>query len=87
MSIGIAYHARIPVHPLSSAQTRFPASASEQSLSDFRASKRSLCACFPLSGLGVWGGLAVGLATVAVLMIARWLTRDAIMVTDAPGKP
>jgi MATE family multidrug resistance protein len=30
-----------------------------------------------LGGIGIWIGLATGLATVAVLMIRRWLYRDA----------
>jgi MATE family multidrug resistance protein len=31
-----------------------------------------------LGGVGIWIGLATGLATVAVLMITRWLYRDAL---------
>jgi multidrug resistance protein, MATE family len=30
----------------------------------------------PLGGIGVWIGLATGLATVAVLLLARWLARE-----------
>ncbi|MEJ7777753.1 MAG: MATE family efflux transporter [Sphingomicrobium sp.] len=33
-------------------------------------------------GVGIWVGLAVGLAVVAVLMIARWLLRDRIGLTS-----
>ena len=33
-------------------------------------------------GVGIWIGLAVGLAIVAVLMIARWLRRDRLGLTD-----
>ena len=34
-------------------------------------------------GLGIWIGLASGLAVVACLMIARWIRRDAIGLTGA----
>ena len=30
----------------------------------------------PLKGLGLWIGLAVGLAAVAMLLLARWLQRE-----------
>jgi MATE family multidrug resistance protein len=30
----------------------------------------------PLAGVGLWIGLACGLATVAVLLIARWRLRE-----------
>ncbi|WP_260925544.1 MATE family efflux transporter [Novosphingobium sp. 9] len=33
----------------------------------------------PLGGLGVWIGLAVGLTVAAILLLARWMRRDAIM--------
>jgi len=32
-------------------------------------------------GLGIWIGLATGLAVVAVLMLVRWVRRDAIGLT------
>ena len=31
-----------------------------------------------MGGIGIWIGLATGLATVAVLMISRWLYREAL---------
>ena len=36
---------------------------------------------FPMGwqGVGIWVGLAVGLAVVAVLMVARWLRRDRLL--------
>jgi MATE family multidrug resistance protein len=34
-----------------------------------------------MGGVGIWIGLASGLAVVAVLMLARWLRRDAIGLT------
>ena len=39
---------------------------------------------FPLGweGLGIWTGLAAGLAVVAVLMIARWMKREKRGLTD-----
>ncbi|HEX5259666.1 MAG TPA: MATE family efflux transporter [Sphingomicrobium sp.] len=37
-------------------------------------------------GLGIWIGLASGLASVAVLMLARWLMRDRLGLTR-PGHP
>jgi MATE family multidrug resistance protein len=30
------------------------------------------------NGVGIWSGLALGLAIVAVLMLARWMRRDAL---------
>jgi MATE family multidrug resistance protein len=33
-------------------------------------------------GVGIWTGLATGLAVVAVLMIARWLRRERLGLTD-----
>jgi MATE family multidrug resistance protein len=33
---------------------------------------------FGLKGIGIWAGLAAGLAVVACLMIGRWLRRDAL---------
>jgi MATE family multidrug resistance protein len=33
-------------------------------------------------GVGIWTGLAAGLAVVAVLMIARWLRRERLGLTD-----
>jgi multidrug resistance protein, MATE family len=41
---------------------------------------------FPLGmqGLGVWTGLASGLAVVSVLMIGRWMRRDALGLTPHP---
>ena len=33
---------------------------------------------FGLNGVGIWIGLATGLAVVAVLLLARWLRRDHI---------
>jgi MATE family multidrug resistance protein len=32
-------------------------------------------------GVGIWVGLAAGLAAVAVLMLARWLLRDRLGLT------
>jgi len=32
-------------------------------------------------GLGIWIGLAAGLASVALLMLARWLMRDRLGLT------
>ena len=39
---------------------------------------------FPLGweGLGIWTGLAAGLAMVAVLMIARWMRREKLGLTE-----
>ncbi|HWU92409.1 MAG TPA: MATE family efflux transporter, partial [Sphingomicrobium sp.] len=34
-------------------------------------------------GLGIWIGLATGLASVAVLMLSRWLMRDSLGLTRA----
>lgn len=41
---------------------------------------------FPLGmkGLGIWFGLAVGLATVAVVLTARWALRDRLGLTTRP---
>jgi MATE family multidrug resistance protein len=33
-------------------------------------------------GVGIWVGLAIGLAIVAVLMIGRWLIRERIGLTQ-----
>jgi MATE family multidrug resistance protein len=33
-------------------------------------------------GVGIWTGLATGLGVVAVLMIARWLRRERLGLTD-----
>ena len=38
----------------------------------------------PLGGVGVWIGLATGLASAAVLLLWRWHRRDALRLT-APG--
>jgi len=35
-------------------------------------------------GVGIWVGLASGLAAVAVLMLARWILRDRLGLTRAP---
>lgn len=42
---------------------------------------------FPLGfgGLGVWIGLAAGLGTVAVLMVARWSRRESLGLVHAAG--
>jgi MATE family multidrug resistance protein len=37
-------------------------------------------------GVGIWTGLALGLAIVAVLMLARWVRRDAIGLGQNEGK-
>jgi MATE family multidrug resistance protein len=41
----------------------------------------------PLGGVGIWIGLAVGLAIVAVLMLVRWFARErlGLMQAIAPG--
>ena len=41
---------------------------------------------FPLgmAGLGVWIGLASGLAIVSALLIARWIRRDRLHLTLPP---
>ena len=36
-----------------------------------------------LARLGIWIGLATGLASVAALMLARWLMRDRLGLTRA----
>jgi MATE family multidrug resistance protein len=36
-------------------------------------------------GVGIWVGLATGLAVVAVLMLARWLTRDRLSLIAREG--
>ena len=39
-------------------------------------------------GVGIWSGLALGLAIVAVLMLARWVRRDALgLVRTSPKAP
>jgi MATE family multidrug resistance protein len=39
----------------------------------------------PLQGVGIWIGLASGLAVVATLMLWRWLRRDRLgLVATAP---
>ena len=38
-------------------------------------------------GVGIWSGLALGLAIVAVLMLARWMRRDALGLTAATAFP
>ena len=38
-----------------------------------------------LGGLGIWFGLATGLAVVALLMLRRWLRRDGLGVTSGTG--
>ncbi|MGO4707027.1 MATE family efflux transporter [Microvirga sp. 2MCAF38] len=38
-----------------------------------------------LKGIGIWIGLATGLAVVAALMLWRWLRRDALELTVAPA--
>jgi MATE family multidrug resistance protein len=38
----------------------------------------SLAFSIGLGGIGIWIGLATGLATVAALMISRWLHREAL---------
>jgi MATE family multidrug resistance protein len=37
-------------------------------------------------GVGIWTGLALGLAIVAVLMLTRWVRRDAIGLGQNEGK-
>ncbi len=41
---------------------------------------------FRLAGNGIWIGLSVGLAVVAVLLLARWLRRERLGLTAAPLK-
>jgi MATE family multidrug resistance protein len=36
-----------------------------------------------LEGLGIWIGLAAGLAVVAVIMMARWIRRDRLGLVPA----
>ena len=36
-------------------------------------------------GVGIWAGLALGLAIVAVLMLARWVRRDALGLVGNPS--
>lgn len=38
----------------------------------------------PLEGIGVWIGLAVGLAVAAVLLIWRWMLREKLGLTERP---
>ena len=38
---------------------------------------------FGLAGVGIWAGLALGLAVVSVLLLARWLRRDRLMPAAA----
>ena len=38
---------------------------------------------FGLAGVGIWTGLALGLAVVSVLLLARWLRRDRLMPAAA----
>ncbi len=38
---------------------------------------------FGLAGVGIWTGLALGLAVVSVLLLARWLRRDRLMPAEA----
>ena len=40
---------------------------------------------FGLKGLGVWIGLASGLAVVAVLMVWRWSRREALGLVPRPA--
>jgi MATE family multidrug resistance protein len=35
----------------------------------------------PLRGMGVWIGLAIGLAVVATLLLIRWSRREALRLT------
>jgi MATE family multidrug resistance protein len=35
-------------------------------------------------GVGIWVGLATGLAMVALLMISRWMRRDRLGLTAQP---
>ena len=36
-------------------------------------------------GVGIWVGLAAGLAIVSVMMLARWMRRDALRLTPRPS--
>ena len=38
-------------------------------------------------GVGIWGGLAAGLAVVAVLMIVRWVQRERLGLTAGAVRP
>ena len=40
-----------------------------------------------LQGLGIWIGLASGLAIVAVMMVARWIRRDRLGLVKAHRIP
>ena len=44
---------------------------------------------FPLGllGVGIWFGLAIGLATVSVLMLYRWLRRDRLRLDRSAWDP
>lgn len=44
---------------------------------------------FPLglNGVGIWWGLAIGLAIVAVLMVRRWMQRDRLGLVPSAGRP
>jgi MATE family multidrug resistance protein len=37
----------------------------------------------PLAGIGIWIGLAAGLAAVAVMMTTRWIMRERLGLTGA----
>jgi multidrug resistance protein, MATE family len=40
----------------------------------------------PLAGVGIWIGLATGLAVVAALMLARWFRRERLGLTKGAGQ-
>lgn len=40
----------------------------------------------PLEGLGIWIGLAVGLAFAAALLVRRWAGRDRLKLTHSPAR-
>ena len=42
---------------------------------------------FGMGGLGIWIGLASGLAVVAVLMLGRWVRRDRLSTRSEPAIP
>jgi multidrug resistance protein, MATE family len=42
---------------------------------------------FDLQGTGIWLGLCIGLAAVAIMLVARWLRRDRLLESRLPAQP